>query len=115
MSFLGREAFGRDPQRGLALVAVFAFLLAVGASVYILLPKRNKFVFALVGAGLYEGLNAVRDNLAEVYRRLAYDLDGFWDEKDVELQRLFTSFRVAAGALAAEVLVLIAMVSDTLF
>ena len=33
----------------------------------------------------------------------------------VELQKLFTAFRVAAGGLAAEILVLIAMVSDTLF
>src|SRR4029453_10198508 len=68
-SFLGREAFARDPKRGLALAAVLAFLPAVGGSVYILLPKRNRFVFALVGAGLYEGLYAVRDDLAEVYRR----------------------------------------------
>jgi hypothetical protein len=43
-SFLGREAFAVDPKRGLALLAVLSFLLAVGASVYILLPKRNKFV-----------------------------------------------------------------------
>lgn len=100
--------------RGLAIV-VLAFLLAVAASVYILLPKRNRFVFALVGAGLYEGLYAVRNDLAEVYRRLAYDLDRFWDQNDAEMQKLFTSFRLAAGALAAEILVLIAMVSDSLF
>jgi hypothetical protein len=114
-SFLGREAFAQNPKRGLALLAVLAFLLAVGASVYILMPKRNKFVFALVGAGLYEGLYAVRDDIAEVYRRLAYDLDRFWDDNDAELQKLFKSFRLAAGALSAEVLVLIAMVSDNLF
>jgi hypothetical protein len=30
------------------------------------------------------------------------------------MQRLFTSFRVAAGALSAEILVLIAMVRDNL-
>ena len=114
-SFLGREAFDRDPKRGLALLAVVTFLLAVGASVYILLPKRDKFVFALVGAGLYEGLYAVRQDLGEVYRRLAYDLDRFWDDNDAELQKLFTSFRVAAAALSAEILVLIAMVSDNLF
>jgi hypothetical protein len=70
-SFLGREAFAEDPKRGLAVLAVVAFLLAVAASVYILLPKRDKFVFALVGAGLYEGLYGVRHDLAEVYRRLA--------------------------------------------
>ena len=46
----------------------------------------------MVGAGLYEGLYSVKDDLAEVYRRLAYDLDRFWDENDVELQTLFRPF-----------------------
>jgi hypothetical protein len=72
-------------------------------------------VFALVGAGLYEGLYEVKDDLAEVYRRLAYDLDRFWDDNDVELQKLFRAFRLAALALTAEIVVLIAMVSDNLF
>jgi hypothetical protein len=114
-SFLGREAFAGHPKRGLALLALAAFLLAVGASVYVLLPKRNKFVFALVGSGLYEGLYEVRDDLAEVYRRLAYDLDRFWDENDLELQRLFKAFRLAAAGISVEVVVLIVMVSDNLF
>lgn len=114
-SFLGREAFAADPKRGLAVLALLAFLLAVGASVYILLPKSEKFIFALVGAGLYEGLFEVKDDLAEVYRRLAYDLDRFWDANDMELQKLFRAFRLAAGALSAEIVVLIAMVSDNLW
>ena len=71
---------------------MLAFLLSVSASVYILLPKRDEFVFALVGAGLYEGLYAVRDDLPEVFRRLAYDLDRFWDDNDSELQKLFNAF-----------------------
>jgi hypothetical protein len=114
-SFLGREAFAEDPKRGLAGLALVAFLVAVGASVYVLLPKTDKFVFALVGGGLYEGLYDVKDDLAEVYRRLAYDLDRFWDANDSELQKLFWAFRVGAFGLAAEIVVLIAMVSDTLF
>jgi hypothetical protein len=72
-------------------------------------------VFALVGAGLYEGLYEVKDDLAEVYRRLAYDLDRFWDDNDVEVQKLFRAFRLAALALTAEIVVLIAMVCDSLF
>jgi hypothetical protein len=114
-SFLGREAFAGDPKRGLAILALAAFLVAVATSVYVLLPKSGKFVFALVGAGLYEGLYEVKDDLAEVYRRLAYDLDRFWDQNDVELQKLFRAFRLAALALSAEIVVLIAMVSDNLF
>jgi hypothetical protein len=114
-SFLGREAFADHPRRGFAVLALAAFLAAVGASVYILLPRTDKFVFALVGAGLYEGLYEVRTDLAEVYRRLAYDLDRFWDANDVELQKLFRAFRVGAAGLSAEIVVLIAMVSDNLF
>ena len=114
-SFLGREAFAGQPKRGLAILALVAFLLAVGASVYVLLPKTGKFIFAMVGAGLYEGLYELRDNLGEVYRRLAYDLDRFWDDNDVELQKLFRAFRLAALGLSAEIVILIAMVSDTLF
>ena len=114
-SFLGREAFAGDPKDGLAILALAAFLLAVAASVYVLLPKTGKLVFAMVGAGLYEGLYEVKDDLAEVYRRLAYQLDRFWDENDVELQKLFRAFRLAAFALSAEIVVLIVMVSDNLF
>lgn len=46
-----------------------------------LLPKTGKFVYGMVGAGLYEGLYEVKHDLAEVYRRLAYQLDRFWDDK----------------------------------
>jgi hypothetical protein len=91
-SFLGREAFAGQPKRGFAILALVAFLIAVGASVYVLLPKTGKFVFAMVGAGLYEGLYELKDDLGEVYRRLTYDLDRFWDDNDVELQKLFRAF-----------------------
>jgi hypothetical protein len=114
-SFLGREAFAGHPNRALAILALVAFLLAVGASVYVLLPKTGKFVFAMVGAGLYEGLYELKDDLGQVYRRLTYDLDRFWDDNDVELQKLFRAFRLAAVGLSAEIVILIAMVSDTLF
>jgi hypothetical protein len=114
-SFLGREAFAGDPKDGLAVFALASFLVAVAASVYVLLPKAGKFVFAMVGAGLYEGLYEVKDDSAEVYRRLAYQLDRFWKDNDVELQKLFRAFRLAALALSAEIVVLIVMVSDNLF
>ena len=114
-SFLGREAFAEDPKRWLAALALLAFLVAVAASVYVLMPKRDKFVFSLVGSGLYEGLYEVKDDLAEVYRRLAYDLDRFWDANDDELQKLFVGFRLAAAGLTAEIVILMAMVGDNLF
>ena len=37
-SFLGREAFSRDASDVLALLARISFLLAMGASAYVLLP-----------------------------------------------------------------------------
>jgi hypothetical protein len=113
-SFLGREAFREDIRRGFAVIAIAAFLASIAASVYILLPKKGKFVFSLVGAGLYEGLYAHRENLPEVYRRLAYDLDRFWDLNDVELQKLTNAFRIGAGSLFVEIVALSVMVSDTI-
>ena len=77
-SFLGTDAF-RDPAPGLLLVlALVAFITSIGASVYILTPKEE-LTFSPAGSALYEGLYAQRDDLAEVYRRLAYELDRFWD------------------------------------
>jgi hypothetical protein len=114
-SFLGREAFGGDPRRGLAVGALVALLIAIGSSVYILIPKADRFVFAVVGSGLYEGLYAIRNDLPEVYRRLAYDLDRFWEANDAEMQKLFSMFRLAAGGLVVELLLLVAMVGDTLY
>jgi hypothetical protein len=115
VSFLGREAFSGDPRRGLAVGALVALLIAIGSSVYILIPKADRFVFAVVGSGLYEGLYATRNDLPEVYRRLAYDLDRFWEANDEEMQKLFRMFRLAAVALVAELLLLVAMVGDTLY
>ena len=111
-SFLGGEAFAGTPPRGLATLALSAFLVAVGASVYILLPTRDEFVFGLVGARLYEALYSVRTDLPEVYRRLAYTLDRVWADNDRKIQTLFRAFRLGAAGLSTEVLALIAMVSD---
>lgn len=76
-SFLGQEAFQDPDPKGLAIVALGAFIVSIGAGVFILLPKKN-LIFAERGAGLYEGLYAIREDLPEVYRRLAYQLDRFW-------------------------------------
>ena len=76
-SFLGQQALSAPHPRALAVAALVAFVISIGASVFILLPKKN-LVFAEAGAGLYEGLYAVRSDMAEVYKRLAYELDRFW-------------------------------------
>ena len=102
-SFLGADAF-RDPSTLPALVALASFVLSIGCSVYVLLPKRDQFVFSPSGRGLYEGLYEFREDLAEVYRRLAYDLDRFWEANDERLARLLNAYRVGALALTVEIL-----------
>lgn len=113
-SFLGTDAFGDSAPVAVAVAALAGFLLSVAASLYILTPKAT-LIFAQAGAGLYEGLYAVRGDMTEVYRRLAYDLDRFWDRNDTTVVRLLRAFRVAAGALVAEIVLLVALVSDTIF
>ena len=110
-SLLGREAFA-DPQPVLAGLALIAFV--VTASVFILLPRRDQFVFALSAPDLYTGLYAVRDQPDEIRRRLAYDLQRLWNGDDDRLQPLFTAYGVGAGALVVEILALVALVSDSL-
>jgi hypothetical protein len=113
-SFLGAEAF-KDPAPALAAIALLAFVGSIAASVFILVPRRDHFTFSLSGPGLYEGLYEVREDLAEVYRRLAYDLLDFWERNDAQLQPLFRAYRVGTAALVIEILILVALVSGTIF
>lgn len=99
-SFLGREAFA-DPPWLLAVIALGAFVVSVGSSVYILVPRSGRFVFSLSGPGVYEGLYSIKHDLAEVHRRLAYDLLAFWDANDAELQPMFHSSASAQGRLSS--------------
>jgi hypothetical protein len=111
-SFLGRPALDADPAivAGLALVA---FAVSIAASLFVLMPKKN-LVFAVIGSRVYEELYEFREDLGEVYRRLAYDLDRFWVTNDRVLQRLFSAFRIAAWTLVAEVALMLASLTDIL-
>ena len=113
-SFLGAEAF-KDPSPVLAAIALLAFVASIAASVFILVPRRDHFTFSLSGPGVYEGLYDARDDLAEVYRRLSYDLLAFWEANDGQLQPLFWAYRIGALALVVEILTLVGLVSDTIF
>jgi hypothetical protein len=113
-SFLGQKAFQNPSPRGLAITALGAFIVSIAASVFILLPKKDLY-FAEAGTGLYEGLYAFRDDMPEVYRRLAYDLDHFWDSNDRKIAWLTRSFTVAAGALVIEILSLSVLLGDSIF
>jgi hypothetical protein len=115
-SFLGRTALepsgsvGRVVVLGLALVA---FSVSIAASIYVLMPK-SPLRFSPAGSILYEQLYEFRDDLGEVYRRLAYELDRGWESNERQITRLYDVFRVAAIALGLEVLVLVIVVSGTL-
>jgi hypothetical protein len=113
-SFLGQQAFKSPSPRGLVIAALAAFVVSITANVFVLLPKKH-LVFAEAGAGLYEGLHAVRDDIAEVYRRLAYELDRFWVSNNGTIKLLTKIYTVAAGALIVEVISLASLLSDTIF
>jgi hypothetical protein len=80
----------------------------------VLVPRSNQFVFAISGPNVYVELFEFREDLAEVYRRLAYDLERFWRENDERLGPLFNAYRLGAASLVVEILVLVALVSDTI-
>ena len=78
------------------------------------MPKENLY-FSEAGAGLYEGLYAIREDIAEVYRRLAYQLDRFWDSNDEIIAKLSRTYKVAASALVIEILSLAILLGDNIF
>jgi hypothetical protein len=112
-SFLGQEALQHPRPAALAVLALAAFVASIGASVFILLPKRG-LIFAEVGAELYEGLYLMRDDLSEVYRRLAYNLDRFWKANDKTIIALTRAYSIAAGALVIEILSLVVLLAGSI-
>jgi hypothetical protein len=114
ISFVGRPVF-QEADTLVLVLGLVAFAISIAASVYVLVPKPAKFVFSLEGSAVFEQLYEFRDDMSEIYRRLTYDLDRFWEENDDVMTRLFRWFQVAAVALAAEIMLLLASLSGTLF
>jgi hypothetical protein len=85
----------------------------MAASVFVLLP-RDRLIFALVGSAVYEHFYPLEGGQEEVHRRLAYDLDRFWEENDKRIRQLRRGFEVAPTGLVVEVLALVALVADTI-
>ena len=112
-SLLGGSAFPDFSPVLLGVLALAASRVSLGASLLILVPREG-FVFALSGPAIYEQLFEFRDDLDEVHRRLAYDLQRFWDANERRLRPARRAFRIAAVALGVEVLALAALVSGTL-
>jgi hypothetical protein len=113
-SLLGPRAFQNPSPKGLAVTALVAFVIALGASVFVLLPKK-RLVFAASGTGIYEGFYALRKDMSRVYRHLTYDLQAFWETNEEEMLWLSRVFTLAAAAMVIEILALASMLSDTIF
>jgi hypothetical protein len=111
-SVIGRPALAADPVAP-GVLAVAAFGLSIGASIYVVVPKRE-LVFALSGAGVYERLFEFRLDMPEVHRRLAYDLERLWRRNDRALKPVVRAYRVSAAALALEILFLVTGASGIL-
>lgn len=110
-SLLGQEAFQDSGPHGLAITAVVAFVVSIGAAVFILLPKTN-LVFAAAATDFYEGFYDLRSDMTEVYRRLAYDVDHLWDSNENEIRRLSWAFVLAAGSFVVEVVSWAILIGD---
>jgi hypothetical protein len=113
VSLLGGAAFDGPRSILLLAVALAAFVISLGASLVVLLPREG-LVFSLNGPGAYERLYDFRDDVDELHRRLAYELQRFWERNDRRLAPVRRAFRVAAYALAAEVVALLVLASGTL-
>jgi hypothetical protein len=112
-SFLGPQAFRRDSGDLLTVVALAAFIVSIGTSVFILLPKRG-LVFSEAGFGLFSALHSMRTDMPGVHRRMAYELDRLWTCNDRIIGTLTRAYIVGSCALAVEILSLAALVSATL-
>jgi hypothetical protein len=112
-SLLGSQALEGSEPAGVVITAMVAFASSLAACLYILIP-RDGFIFALKGPAVYEELYEFRDVPDEMHRRLAYDLQRFWNLNDRLLKPVFRAFRAAAAALVVEVIALALMASGTL-
>lgn len=110
---LGQQAVSHSSPQGFAVVALLAFVASMGGGVVILLPKRD-LVFAMSGTDCYAGLYELQDDMAEVYRWLAYELDRLWDSNNNQIRQLSRTFTLAAGALVVEMLAWVAILGDSI-
>lgn len=111
-SLLGTSALDDGHPFGLILLALAAFVVSLACSLFVLLPREG-FVFAINGPEVYERLFAFREDPDELHRRLAYDLQRFWDGNEGRLHGVRQAFTFAAYALGVEVLALALAVSGT--
>lgn len=101
-SFLGAQAVARSGFSVWVVLALAAFGISVGLSIYALLPKRG-VIFALNAAKVYSALVELRDDEIEWQRQIAYWLQTFRQGNHATVRRVTRVFEVAAFALLAEI------------
>jgi hypothetical protein len=109
----GRASLTSTPRIELVVIGV-AFVISIAACLFILVPKKDRFFFSLSGPAVYEGLFEFRSDMLEIWRRLSYDLDRFWQHNDEVMQPFFRAYWIAAGALIVEIGALLAAVGGNL-
>jgi hypothetical protein len=113
-SFLGAQTIQRtNALETIEALALIALGVSVGACTYVLLPKEG-FVFSLNGIRLYETLYEHRDDDAEMQRRLAYWLEGYWRANEAKISKLGTWFFAAAVGLILQLVFWTWALADTI-
>jgi hypothetical protein len=104
-SFLGAQAIQRS-RGSLGTLDAFA-LVSLAASmllcINVLLPKTG-LVFSLSAPRMYESLFEVADDDRELYRRLIYWLEDYWQSNQARVQRLGRYYSGAAFALLLQLM-----------
>jgi hypothetical protein len=111
-SFLGARAFDGHASVALSVLALVALVVTLLVGILILVP-REELVFSVSGSVLYADLFDV-DDPAEQHRFAAYWLDQFWERNEPPIRQLNERFKIAAAALAAQILCWALAISDTL-
>ena len=102
-SFLGARAATTTGLSWLTVLGLVAFAITILGGLYILMP-RGGLIFALRGTVLLEEEFGEPGGLPEIHRRLAYWLEGYRDDNQRIMDRLFHVFSVAALGVFAEVI-----------
>jgi hypothetical protein len=105
VSFLGDAVLGQSSTPVLEVAAVVAFVISMGASVYILVPDRD-LSFALSGPGLYAAAYDHRTDMARVHRDIALELHFAWENNSQTVVSVAKAYRIAAVALIVELVLL---------
>jgi hypothetical protein len=100
-SFLGGRLLAGESLGAFLFIGLAFFGVSVALSLYVLMP-RDKLVFALDGSIAYKALFDVREDEAEMDRRLAAWLKASREANHPIVRRLRSAFEAAIAALLVE-------------